>query len=318
MKDHLEKIKPTQSDAKMAKFTFMDFNREFPNQESCMKYLVSRRYPDGMTCKKCERVRGHSYLEGRSCYTCNMCGTHTHPTAGTIFHKSRTPLTTWFYAIFVLSNTRGGVSAKQIERDTGVTYKTAWRMCTLIRSRLDENKDPFGGDDVIVEVDETYYGAKTKEGKRGRGSENKKPVIGIVERGGRVHAKLVPDVKKVTLQGEIKELVTEGTEVYTDEHLGYYALQSAGYTHMTINHGAKEYATIDGVHTNTIEGFWGNFKMGVKGAHHFVSHKYLNGYLAEHGFRYNHRNDTKAMFWSMLDQMWGESAHLKEGKLNVV
>ena len=271
-----------------------------------MKFLAKKRWPEGIACAKCEKVRKHSFSEKRNCYACNHCGTHIHPTAGTIFHRSRTPLTVWFYVVFVLSNTRGGVSAKQIERDTGVTYKTAWRMCDLIRARLGSDDDMFGGDDVVVEVDETYYGAKTKEGKRGRGSENKKPIVGIVERGGKIHAEMIEDVSKKTLEGKIEERVESGTEIHTDEWVGYSDLDEGGYIHATVAHGQGEYVRdtpVGKIHTNTIEGFWGNFKMGVKGAHHFVSHKHLNKYLAEHTFRYNHRNEIRPMFWFMMDRV---------------
>lgn len=151
--------KRKQEKSPMEKYTFKMFLKQFPNDEACLEWLKSKRWPDGIFCNSCQKVTGHSYTASRKCYTCHECGLHVHPTAGTIFHKSSTPLTTWFYVAFLLAQTRGGISAKQIQRETGVTYKTAWRMCTLIRQQLDEDKSPFGGEKQ-VEVDETYLKLK--------------------------------------------------------------------------------------------------------------------------------------------------------------
>lgn len=286
----------------MEKFTIRDFMKRFPTEESCLEFIKNKRWPDGIHCQNCDKVTGHSFTASRKCYTCHECGQHVHPTADTIFHKSSTSLITWFYTAYLMAQTRGGISAKQIERETGVTYKTAWRMCKMIREALEEDKDIFGGPDTDVEVDETYFGPKSKEGKRGRGSENKTPVVGIVERGGRIHTQVIPDVKKETLQPIIEATVEKGTAVNTDELLSYNGLGEVGYVHKQINHSKKVFVLFD-THTQTIDGFWGNFKNGVTGVHHHISNKYLNLYLAEHGFRYSHRNDVKPMFLSFLDRM---------------
>ena len=286
----------------MERYTFKDFLKQFPNDEVALQWLAEKRWPDGIECRACNKVTGHSYISDRKCYACNMCGTHVHPTADTIFHKSSTPLTTWFYAAYLMAQTRGGISAKQIERETGVTYKTAWRMCKLIREALNNEDGGLFGGKKKVEVDESYFGPKSKEGKRGRGSERKTPVVGIVERGGRIHTEVIPDAKKSTLQPIVEEKVIPGSSVNTDEWPAYNGLQKAGFKHEVINHSEGIYAIL-GNHTNTIEGFWGNFKNGVLGVHHHVSNKYLHLYLAEHGFRYSHRNDVKPMFLSFLDRM---------------
>ena len=174
----------------MRKFGIKQFHAKYGTDEQCLEYLKDRRWPNGIHCPKCDKVTTHHLITKRKCYSCQDCSHQTYPTAGTIFHKSRTPLTIWFEVVFRMGKTRGGVSAKAIERETGVTYKTAWRMCKLIRQQMDEGKNPLGGIEETVEVDETYYGAKTKIGKRGRGSENKTPVIGLVERSGRVHTQV--------------------------------------------------------------------------------------------------------------------------------
>src|SRR5271154_5809982 len=145
---------------KMLRFTLKDFQAKFPDDATCLEWLRNYLYPDGMFCKKCQQVTKHHRVVSRPSYSCDNCGHHVHPTADTIFHKSPTPLTTWFYAIYLMSSTRCGISAKQIERETGVTYKTAWRMFRQIRSMLsDGDLEPTDGE---FEADETYMGGKAK------------------------------------------------------------------------------------------------------------------------------------------------------------
>jgi transposase len=128
----------------MSKYTTRDFDRQFPDDAACLEWLKSYFYPDGIFCKKCNRVTKHHRVTSRPSYCCDYCGHHVHPTAGTIFHRSSTHLTTWFYAVYLMASTRRGISAKEIERETGVTYKTAWRMVTRIRSMSPEG-GPIGG-----------------------------------------------------------------------------------------------------------------------------------------------------------------------------
>jgi transposase-like protein len=293
-----------QEKSPMERYTIKDLKADFPNDEACLEWLKNRRWPNGIHCEKCGRVTKHHLMSTRKSYSCQECGNHVHPTAGTIFHKSPTPLILWWHAIFLLSQTRGGIAAKQVERELGVTYKTAWRMCKLIRQMLDENIDPFTGK---VEIDETYHGGKMRGGKRGRGSENKTPVLGIVERGGHIQTTVVENVQKATLQPIIEDTVSKEATVYTDEHIGYNGLTKAGYEHYKIVHSHKVYV-IDDIHTQTIDGFWGNFKNGVRGVHHHVSDTYLQNYLNEHAFRYSHRNDVRPMFLSFLDRIGAEVA----------
>lgn len=292
----------------MKKYTLKDLRKDFPNDETCLEWLKNRRYPDGIYCKNCEEVTAHYLVIKRKSFSCQNCGHHVHPTAGTIFHKSSTPLTIWFEVIYRMSQTRMGISAKQIERETGVTYKTAWRMCKLVRQQLDEENDPFDSDDT-VEVDESYFGGKKKGGKRGRGSENKTAVIGLVERGGKVVTQVIPNVKKTTLQPIVEENIEKGATVYTDELKSYNGLEEAGYNHAKVLHSHDIYVIGD-VHTNTMEGFWGNVKPGITGVYRHVSPKYLPSYLNEYGFRYNHRNDITPMFVSFLHRMALQSEHL--------
>jgi transposase-like protein len=259
-----------------------------------MEWLLEHFYPYGIHCLKCGEVRPHHLLKTRpKVASCDYCGEHTHPTAGTIFHKSRTSLKTWFHAIFLMSATRCGISAMQLMRETGVTYKTAWRMFNQIRKMLTENVVLEGK----VEADETYIGGR-KRGMQYKGGAKKIVVAGAVQRGGKVFAYL-PDLgrNQWELTETIAERVMPETMVFTDEAPHYNRLSriGLGYRHHRIMHKQKIYVRGD-VHTNTIEGFWSLVKRGISGVYHSVSRKHLQGYLNEYTFRYNHRDDNRPMF----------------------
>lgn len=199
-----------------------------------------------------------------------------------------------------MASTRCGISAKQLERETGVTYKTAWRMFHQIRKMLAEEREPLSG---RVEVDETYVGGYRRGGRKGRGaSEHKTIVAGAVERGGGVIARVVPNVNTNTLEPFVQEKVLPSSIVYTDEHTSYRRLNSLGYDHRRIHHSQKVYVIGD-VHTNSIEGFWSLVKNGIRGVNHSVSAKHLQSYLNEYSFRYSRRFDTTPMFHSFLTQV---------------
>lgn len=278
----------------MRKFTIHDFNRTFPDDEACLDFMRDAIYPDGVECRSCERITKHHRIKGRKAYSCQVCGTHVYPLAGTIFEKSRTPLKSWFYAMFLISVTRCGISAKQLERELGVTYKTAWRMFHQIRDLMDEETAPFFGE---VEMDETYLGGKRRGDKRGRPGKDshKVPVAGVVQRGGKVAALVTKDTKKKTLMPIVEAKVLPETMVYTDEYKPYDDLAKKGYKHERIPHAEKVYV-IGNVHTNTIDGFWSLLKRGISGVYHSVSEKHLQRYLNEYAFRYNHRDDERALF----------------------
>lgn len=256
----------------MRKFTIHDFNREFPNDEACLDFMRDAIYPDGIECRSCEKITKHHRIKGRKAYSCQVCGTHVYPLAGTIFEKSRTPLKSWFYAMYLMSSTRCGISAKQLEHELGVTYKTAWRMFHQIRGPMDEDTAPFFGE---VEMNETYVGGR--------------------RRGGKVAALVAKDAKKQTLIPIVEAKVLPETMVYTDELKSYDDLGKKGYRHERIPHAEKVYV-VGNVHTNTIEGFWSLLKRGVSGVYHSVSEKHLQRYLNEYAFRYNHRDDERALF----------------------
>jgi len=194
-----------------------------------------------------------------------------------------------------MAQTRGGISAKQIQRETGVTYKTAWRMCKEVRDILSEDFDQFNGE---VEADESYFGG-VRKGTRGRGAEGKTAVFGMVERGGKLEVRTVPNVKRNTIMPIVADNIEQGTQIFTDEFNIYQALPAMGYKHATVPHAEKVYVLGD-VHTNTIEGFWLQSKNGIRGVYHAVSAKYLQHYLNEYAFRYNHRDDVTPIFFFPL------------------
>ena len=284
----------------MQRYTVKQFMDRFPDDDTCLDWLRHRLYPERIFCPVCDTPRKHHRIRGRKVYGCDYCGHQISPTANTIFHKSRTSLRSWFYAIFLMSSTRCGISAKQLERELGVTYKTAWRMFTQIRARLMDGQFRLTGD---VEIDETYVGGKRRnvpKGRPGRDS-HKTPVLGMVQRKGRVIARVATNLERRTIMPVITEhvLPTKGTHVFTDEYRIYNPLIDAGYRHSRINHASKVYV-MGNVHTNTIEGFWSLVKRGIGGVYHAVSRKYLQGYLDEYAFRYNHRDDETPMFETML------------------
>jgi len=283
---------------KQSKFTKEDFERRFPDNDACLEWLKTHPYPNGIYCPVCKKVTNYSKLHKRPVYACNVCRYQISPLAGTIFHKSPTSLKMWFEAIYEMSTTRNGYPAKELQRKTGVTYKTAWRMLKRIRSMLDEQPSLFSGE---VEIDETYVGG-VRHGVRGRGALGKTAVMGIVQRDGKVKASVVPNVKRSTIVPMVNESVARDATLYTDEFPSYDHFAKIGFNHHRICHQAKQYAS-GRVHTNNIEGFWSLVKRGISGVYHSVSPKHLQSYLNEYAFRYNHRNDETPMFVLLLKQI---------------
>jgi transposase-like protein len=198
-----------------------------------------------------------------------------------------------------MSSTRCGISAKQIERETGVTYKTAWRMFHQIRSLLQEDHEPTSGE---FEADETYIGGKDKPGKCGRGAAGKTPVFGVAQRNGKVSASIPTSLKSSVIVPLIKERVLPESMVYTDEFPTYDYLKEHGFKHKRVRHKSKVWVAGD-AHTNTIEGFWSLLKRGINGVYHAVSQKHLQSYINEYSFRYNHRGDERHMFKTILEKV---------------
>src|ERR1700691_4652018 len=180
-----KEIAVKQSIPQHLRYSFEDFNRQFPNNDACLEYIKEQRWPNGITyCETCKADKKHHRVTDRTAYACELCGNHIYPLAGTILEKTTTSLRTWFYAMYLMGSTRCGISAKQIQRETSVTYKTAWRMFKQIRSLMSDGDLQLEG--PSVEMDETYFGGRLHVGKGGRKRlANKTRIAGIVERKGK-------------------------------------------------------------------------------------------------------------------------------------
>lgn len=278
--------------------TITDFFQQFPDDDACLDYLMKLRHGETIECEKCGKEGRWSRLKKMPAYACQWCGHHIHPMVGTIFKGSRVPLQKWFYAMYLFTTSRHGVPAKELQRQLGVSYPTAFRMAHIIREYMGDvdGKPPLTGH---VEADETYIGGKRK-GKRGRGAAGKSVVFGMLERnGGEVYTKVVPDASRKSLIPEITRQVPEGTRISTDEWLPYRVLSSLGYKHDTVEHGAKQWANGDS-HVNTLEAFWSMLKRSIRGTHIHVSPKHLPKYLGEFEYRYNLRKRPDQMFPRLL------------------
>lgn len=271
---------------KPPRYTIDTLHEQFPNDDACLDYMFQKQYGSLPACLKCGVINPKYYrVRGRKCYECNDCGYQLSPLANTIFHKSETPLTKWFYAIYLFSVGKNGVSAKEIERHLGVTYKTAWRMAKQIRFMMQQSDSPLTG---IIEADETYIGGKAKLDQK---FKNKTAVVGIVEKKkgvGQVKAFTTQQANATVTLPFLRSNIAADSVLHTDESR-IYSRVKRDFTHKFVNHSKLEYVR-SGIHTNTIEGFWGQLKRSLDGTYHSVSPKYLQLYVNEFVYRYNHRN----------------------------
>lgn len=279
----------------MSKFTKKDFDRMFDTEKKCIDYIMKIKTLEQKTCAKCSKEFKY-FMAKENRFSCE-CGNRLSPKKGTIFEDSTTPLNYWFYVIFLFSTSKNGVSAKFVERQIGVTYKTAWRICNKIRTIMKEyNIKPI--DNSIVEIDETYIGGKEKnkhwnkknKNSQGRSTSSKTPIIGMVNRdNGTVRAIVTKDVQKSTMMNFLEFNLTPNNILMTDEFNIYNNLSENYCSHYKVEHYKKEYAK-GKIYTNSIEGFWSIFKRGLRTYIH-VDEKYLQNYLDEFIFRYNNRKE---------------------------
>jgi len=283
-------------------FSVREFFARFPDERACLEHIMAVRYGGTkIDCPSCGSVGVQFHkLNERRVYACPECLFQIAPTANTILHDTRTPLVSWFYAMYLFCTTRHGVSGKELQRQLGVTYKTGWRIGMQIR-KLTENTQNF--DALLsghVEIDEAYVGGRSKGANRGRSTETKTVVVGLMERKGRMVARVVPNARTVSLRPIVLETVAPGTIVSTDELRSYGLLTKDGYRHGRVNHAQHEYARYVckslTFHTNTVEGFWRLFKASVRSTHVHVSPKHMQRYLNEFAFRVNHRERVNRMF----------------------
>jgi transposase-like protein len=288
----------------------------FSDEAAAVAELEAIVWPNGPTCPKCgcsgrigvlanvKDKKGNSRLGLKKCYDCRQQFTVR---VGTVFEASHVPLHIWFQATFLMCSSKKGISSNQLHRTLGVTLKTAWFMSMRLREAMRVLKmEPMGGQNKVVEADETYVGGKEKNkhpSKRlhnGRGAVGKEAVFSLVEREGRVRSHHVANVNAKTLRPILDEQIDKATHIMTDES-GVYPAAVKGFAgHSTVNHGIEEYVRGGFFHTNTIEGYFSIFKRGVNGTYHHVSAKHLKRYLAEFDFRYNERmalgvNDSSRM-----------------------
>lgn len=269
----------------------------FPNDDACLDHLMRTRYGDRFDCPKCAKSAKYYRVKKRRSYECEHCGNQVYPTAGTPFENTRTPLRDWFHVMFMFCASRNGVSAKEVQRTIGVTYKTAWRMCNLIRQYMgyvDGDGILGGKDGGVVEVDEMFVGGVDR-----RGHDDKAVVLGATERGGEVITRVIPNRKAKHILPAIEKWIKQGSRVSTDEAHVYRALAANGYRHGTVHHAKGEYVRGE-VHTNTIEAFWSHVKRSLAGTHITVSKKWLQTYLWEFEFRQNLRKNPHLMLELLL------------------
>ncbi len=280
--------------AKINKYGLRELEAQFPNEDACLEYIFETVHS-----RKCSCGGEYKRIKGRKQYQCGKCRFQIAPTAGLIFHKSDTPLTVWFKALLLFSNAKSGYSAKKLERDLNVTYKTAWRMLKLIRQALGQDNSKLKGD---VEMDETYFGGRFKSGEYNKLQKlaiaDKSPIVGAVERGGRAKAKVSDNLNKWSLARFLDDYIEKTVSLYTDESNRYRNILN-GYKRHTVRHGKQEYVR-GKVHTNTIEGLWSHFKRSVSGTHKAISKKYLQAYLDSFVWHYNNRHNDRERFSSLL------------------
>jgi len=274
---------------------------EFGSEEKCRAYLEDLRWPDGVECPRCEKPTTISKIASRNQYECDACRYQFSVTAGTLIHDSHLPLWKWFLTVYLMCESKKGMSAKQVQRMLGVSYKTAWYLCHRIRDAMGDDDQPLLRG--VVEIDETLIGGKRKgygHGYRG----NKAIVAGAVERGGEIRLRLVANTRRGNLAGFIKSTVDEDASIYTDELASYQGI--AGEDHQTVEHSSEEWVRGD-VHTNTVESAWSLLKRSVVGTYHQISIKHLPAYLDEMEWRFNQRENPYLFRDTLLVLLHGDA-----------
>jgi transposase len=317
----VDRNNPVRAESSESTHSLMEFMKRFPDDDACLNWLWRTRCSeDGehAFCRKCKQERvfkRYKTTQRRQSWTCTGCGLHVAPTAGTIFEGSATSLHLWFYAMYLMASTRCGISAKQLERELGVTYKCAWRIFNKIRNvAMADTSGPLSGD---VEVDEASVDGKPrkKQGERITTPQTRSEaaklrersratVFAAVERGGRIKATVLPSRRGPRLKKQVIEWVEPESIIITDEWPAYNGLEQHFIDHSRINHSAGWYVQGD-THTNTVEGFFGHLKPSIRGTYRRVSHKWLQGYLNEFVWRRNARLEPESMFDQLLARAAG-------------
>jgi len=277
----------------------------FGDEDACRAYLEELRWPNGVACPRCG-CESVSRVEKRHKYDCNSCRYQFSVTAGTLFHDSHLPLRKWFMATYLVCESKKGISANQLKRTLGVSYKTAWYLCHRIRDAMGDDPQPLLNG--IVEVDETWIGGKRRHVGRGY-TENKSVVVGAVQRDGEVRLKVIPAKDRAAIEDFLTAYTTRDAMIFTDDYGVYDYLPPD--KHREVNHSADEWVN-GNVHTNTVEGVWSLFKRSLVGSYHKVSVKHLPAYLDEMEFRFNGRDNPFLFRDTLLRMIEGETLPYEE------
>jgi len=277
----------------------------FASEDACREYLEELRWPNGVRCPRCGN-ESVSKIEKRNQYDCNSCRYQFSVMAGALFHDSHLPLRKWFMAVYLICESKKGISANQLKRTLKVSYKTAWYLCHRIRDAMGD--DPQALLNGIVEVDETYIGGKRRNVGSGY-KGNKACVVGAVQRDGEVRLKVIPRRDRPAIEKFIATYANADAMIFTDEYRAYEHLPPERHRH--VNHSADEWARGD-VHTNTVEGVWSLFKRSVVGSYHKVSIKHLPAYLDEMEFRFNGRDNPFLFRDTLLRMIEGDALPYEE------
>jgi transposase-like protein len=275
-------------------------NPIFQDETKAREWLEARVWPEGPHCPHCGVTSEHvTKLEGDKhrpgLYQCNGCREQFTVTVGTLFERSKIPLTKWLAALFLMTASKKGISAHQVHRMLKISYKSTWFMMHRLREAMRPAFPPaIGGDGKTVEMDETYVGGREKnkhQNKRlplSQGGRTKEPVVTLIERGGRAHSHHVPEVSAENVGKILEAQLKDGGVLYSDDSTVYQGVKPRHRPTATVVHSAKEYVRGD-VHTNTVEGYFSILKRGITGTYHHVSQQHLKRYLAEFDFRYSNR-----------------------------
>lgn len=306
--------KPKQPKQEM---NLMKLMEQFGTDEKCRILLEKLRWPEGVKCIRCGSDK-ISRIYKRNQFACEACDYHFSVTAGTIFHDSHLPLPKWFAAVYLMCESKKGISANQLKRTLGVAYQTAWHLCHRIRKAVsDADTTLLSG---IIEVDETYIGGKAKNMHKdvrerkitGRGGHDKAMVLGAIERGGKIRLRVDKKADRETLHKFIKEMTApEAEAIMTDAWPAYRGCGDEDTRHESVDHSAEEWVRGD-VHTNTVESAWSLFKRSIVGSYHQVSAKHLDRYLDEFEFRFNNRDNPFLFRDTLLRLVSSENLEYKE------